>query len=169
MSTFEEVTPPSAVVVRPNRRFLFARLSHVIALGFGAGLSPFAPGTVGTLWAWVAFLILSPFLSALQWALLLAAGFLVGCWACERTGRDLGRADHGAMVWDEIIAFWLVLLLVPSSIGWQFAAFVAFRFFDAVKPPPVSWADRHFKGGFGVMFDDLVAAGATLFLLAWFK
>lgn len=169
MSTFEEVTPPRALIARPNRRFLFARLSHVIALGFGAGLSPFAPGTVGTLWAWVAYLVLAPFLSLPQLGALIVVGFLLGCWACERTGRDLGKADHGAMVWDEIIAFWAVLLMVPHTVGWQLAAFVAFRFFDAVKPPPVSWADRHFKGGFGVMFDDLVAGAMALFVLAWFK
>jgi phosphatidylglycerophosphatase A len=169
MSTFEEVGATPLVIGKPNRKFMFARLSHLIALGFGSGLSPIAPGTAGTLWAWVTFILLNLFLSEWQWGVVIALGFLIGCWACSKTGADLGAADHGAMVWDEIIAFWLILLLIPSSFGWQLAAFVAFRFFDAVKPPPVSWADRHFKGGFGVMFDDLVAAAMTLFLLAFFK
>ncbi len=169
MSTFEEVTLKPQPIAKPNRRFLFQRLSHLIALGFGAGLSPVAPGTVGTLWAWVAFLIFSQWLATASIALLITGGFAVGCWACQKTGYDLGAADHGAMVWDEIIAFWLVLLLLPTTFLWQLAGFAVFRFFDAVKPPPVSLADRHFKGGFGVMFDDLVAAAMTLFVLAWFK
>jgi phosphatidylglycerophosphatase A len=168
MNTFEPVEPLKPIA-RPNRQFLFQRLSHLVALGFGSGLSPMAPGTAGTLWAWAVFLLLNLFLSPLQWLLVIVLGFGLGCWACERTGADLGAADHGAMVWDEVIAFWLVLLVLPPSVGWQLAGFVAFRFFDAVKPPPVNWADRHFKGGFGVMFDDLVAAVMALFVLAWFK
>ena len=155
--------------VKINRQFLFQRLSHLIALGFGSGLAPFAPGTAGTLWAWVAFLLINPWMTDVAWASVLCGGFALGIWACDKTGSDLGVQDHGAMVWDEIIAFWLVLWLIPAGFMWQFWAFVLFRFFDAVKPPPVGWADRRFKGGFGVMFDDFVAACMTLLVLAFFK
>jgi len=95
--------------------------------------------------------------------------FLVGVWACGVTGRDLGVADHGAMVWDEVAAFVLVLAIVPRELAWQAAAFVAFRFFDIVKPQPVRYFEQRYGGGFGVMFDDLVAAGYTLLLLAALK
>ena len=78
----------------------------------------------------------------------------------------LGVPDHGGIVWDEMVAIWLVLLFTPAGLLWQVVAVVLFRFFDIAKPPPVRWADRSFKGGFGVMFDDIVAAGYTLLVLA---
>jgi phosphatidylglycerophosphatase A len=162
---------------RPGWRFLFTHPGHAIALGFGSGLSPVAPGTVGTLWAWVAFLVLQPHLGARSWALLLVAGFFVGWWACTVAARHLAVADPGAIVWDEVIAFWLVLWLVmPAGFWMQLWAFALFRFFDAAKPGPVAWADTLFKGrrgapigwaqGFGILFDDLVAALCTLLVIA---
>ena len=90
-------------------------------------------------------------------------------WACERTGRDLGVPDHGAMTWDEVTAFLLVLMLAPAGFAWQVLAFLAFRFFDILKPPPIRYLERAVKGGFGVMLDDLVAACYTLLLLAAVK
>ena len=161
----------------PNARFLLGHPAHLIALGFGSGLSPWAPGTVGTLWAWVAFLLLDRWLGDLGWALVLAASFGIGWWACTRSARDLGSADPGAIVWDEVLAFWLVLWLVmPAGFWGQLAAFALFRLFDAVKVGPVAWADRRFKGragdapgwrqGFGILFDDLVAALCTLVVIA---
>ncbi len=87
-------------------------------------------------------------------------------WACGRTGRDLGVSDHGSMNWDEVVAFLLVLLLTPEGLGWQLSAFVLFRFFDVVKPPPIDYFDRTLKGGFGVMFDDLLAAFYALLAMA---
>jgi phosphatidylglycerophosphatase A len=87
-------------------------------------------------------------------------------WACELAGRHLGIADHGAFVWDEVVAFLLVLAIAPEGFGWQLAAFLLFRFFDIVKPSPIREAERRFKGGFGVMLDDLIAAGYTLLVLA---
>jgi phosphatidylglycerophosphatase A len=163
----------------PSARFMFSHPAHAMALGFGSGLSPFAPGTVATLWAWVAFLVwrsVNPAASVLQEAAILALTLVASVWASERTARAMGVADPSAVVIDEIIAFWLVLWLVcpagkPDNIGMQFAAFVIFRFFDAVKPPPVRWADSAFKGtgwrgAFGIVFDDLVAAFCTLIVLA---
>lgn len=99
----------------------------------------------------------------------MAGAFLLGIWACEETGRDLGVADHGGMVWDEVAAFWLVLLVLPG--GWieQAVAFALFRAFDIVKPPPIRHFDARLKSGFGVMFDDLLAAAYTLLVLALWK
>jgi len=143
-----------------------AKLSRVIALGFGSGLSPLAPGTVGTLWAWLAWLVISLWVTPLQMLAVCAAGFVIGVWACGRTAEALGVADHGSIVWDEIVAFWLVLAFVPGGFGAQFAAFVLFRFFDIVKPPPIRYVDRTIEGGFGVMLDDLLAAFYTLLAIA---
>lgn len=173
-------TSLSAAPRKPSVRFLFAHPAHMIALGFGSGLSPVAPGTVGTLWAWLAFVALQPYMGALRWALLLAVGVAVGWWACTTTARHLAMPDPSAIVWDEIIAFWAVLWIVTPAGAWaQFAAFVLFRFFDAAKPGPVAWADQRFKGrrgqpvgwaqGFGVMFDDLVAALCTLLVIALWR
>jgi phosphatidylglycerophosphatase A len=151
---------------RPRPAFVFSHPAHVLAFGFGAGLSPFAPGTAGTLLAWAIACGLSPLLAPSGILALGAGAFLIGIWACGVTGRHLGVADHGAMVWDEIAAFLLVLAVVPRDLAWQAAAFVAFRFFDIVKPQPVRYFEQRYGGGFGVMFDDLVAAGYTVALLA---
>ncbi|HZD20599.1 MAG TPA: phosphatidylglycerophosphatase A [Burkholderiales bacterium] len=150
------------IIARPTPGFTFSRPAHAIALGFGAGLSPYAPGTVGTLVAWPLGWVLSPVLLAA----VIAPLFLLGIWACAVTGRDLGVADHRSMVWDEIVAFLLVLAIVPRTLGWQAAAFVLFRFFDIAKPPPIRALERRYHGGFGVMVDDLMAAGYTLLVLA---
>ena len=148
-----------------------------IALGFGSGLSPLAPGTVGTLWSWVAFLVIDRWLLPGQWLLVIGASLLVGLWACTRTAQHLGVADPGAIVWDEVVAFWIVLwLLTPAGFWAQLAAFALFRYFDAAKPGPVGWADRRYKlqpgqaigwrQGWGILFDDLVAAACSLLVIA---
>lgn len=151
---------------------MLADPAHFVALGAGSGLAPVAPGTVGTLWAWLAFLVLDLFLSPAALGLVIVAGLLVGWWACTVTAQHMGVADSGHIVWDEVVAFWIVLWLVlPAGLGMQIAAFALFRFFDAVKWGPVAWADRHFKGlgprgGFGILLDDLLAAFCTLLVLA---
>ncbi|PUE53811.1 phosphatidylglycerophosphatase A [Limnohabitans sp. Rim8] len=155
-----------------NRRFLLSHPAHFIALGAGSGLSRLAPGTAGTLWAWAVFLLLQIWLTPLQMGMLIAASTLVGWWACTVTAQHMGVADPGAIVWDEVIAFWLVLWLVTPTTFWgQLGAFVLFRYFDAAKPGPVRWADSLFKGlgwrgGWGIIFDDLVAAFCTLLVIA---
>lgn len=157
-----------AAPIRPDWAFMRARLSRIIALGFGSGLSPVAPGTAGTLWAWVVWQPLSGWLSPAQMLGVCAAGFAVGVWACGRTARALGVADHGAIVWDEVVAFWLVLTLAPGGFGAQLVAFALFRVFDIAKPPPIRHFDATIKNGFGVMFDDLLAAlYALLVIAAW--
>ena len=160
---------------RPSPAFMLSHPAHLLALGFGAGLSPKAPGTVGSLWAWLAWLVLAPLFTPAGQGLLIAAALLLGWWACKRTVDQLDIADPGFIVWDEVVAMWLILWLwMPASFGAQLAAFVLFRFFDAVKPGPVAWADAHFKGwgwrgAWGIVFDDLVAAFCTLFVLALWR
>jgi phosphatidylglycerophosphatase A len=166
----QPVTDPT--VPRPDSRFLRAHPAHLIALGFGCGLSPIAPGTVGTLWAWVAFLVLQAWLSPVALGCVVLASVAVAWWAGAVTATAMRVIDPSPIVVDEIASFWLVLwLLTPAGWGTQLAAFVLFRLFDALKPGPVGWADRQFhgfgwRGGLGVLLDDLVAAFCTLFVLA---
>jgi phosphatidylglycerophosphatase A len=157
------------ILARPTAAFAFNHPAHFIALGFGAGLSPFAPGTAGTLVAFPLWWLMRGGYEPLVLLGILAGFFMVGVWACGRTGRDLGVADHGAMCWDEIVAFLLVLAIVPEAPEWQAAAFFLFRAFDVVKPPPIRQVEMRFKGGFGVMVDDILAAGYTLLVLAIVK
>ena len=148
---------------------MFGDPGHFLAFGFGTGLARRGPGTVGTLVAFPLFWLLEPRLSDGQFLAALALMFALGIWVCGRAGRALGVADHGGMVWDEIVAFLLVLFLIPPGAVWQAAGFVLFRLFDIFKPGPIRYFDRTLKGGFGVMFDDLVAAASTLLVLALWK
>ena len=153
------------IVFRPTPAFAYSHPAHIIAFGFGAGLARFAPGTFGTAAGWMPGWLLGSLHPAVIFPVI-AALFLAGVWACGVTARHLGIHDHGAMVWDEIVAFMLVAALLPRSLDWQLAGFVLFRAFDIGKPPPIRWVERRWPGGFGVMFDDLVAAGYTLLALA---
>jgi len=154
---------------RPTARFAFSHPAHFIALGLGAGLFPWAPGTAGTLLAIPLWWLIGGAYDPLALFGFLAFLFAAGVWACELTGRHLGVVDHGAMCWDEIVAFLLVLAMLPEDPWWQAAAFFLFRAFDVVKPPPIRQFEMRFKGGFGVMFDDILAAGYTLLVLSLFK
>ena len=168
------LTPTSpGAPIRPTARFMRAHPAHWLALAFGAGLSPVAPGTVGTLWAWLVWALLLAHLPPTAQALVIGLGVPVAWWASTVTARHLRTADPGAIVVDEVVAFWIVLWLVtPGSWTAQLAAFVLFRFFDAAKPGPIGWADRRFhgasgwKGGWGILLDDLVAAFCTLLVIA---
>lgn len=151
------------MTISPDWRFMLRHPAHVIALGLGSGLAPKAPGTFGTLAAlplyalWLA-LGLTPIL--LAW--LLPALFVLGCWACQRTGDALGEPDHGAMVWDEMVAMWAVLIVLPATpLAWALG-FALFRLFDILKPWPIRWLDARLKGGLGVMLDDVLAAAMAL-------
>ena len=123
-------------------------------------------GTFGTLLALPLYWLLAPEVGALEYLLMIVVLFVLGVWACETTGRALGVSDHGGMVWDETVAFLLVLFFVPATLYWQAAAFLLFRLFDILKPSPIRYYDRMLKSGFGVMFDDLIAAFYTLLVLA---
>lgn len=179
-------TPNISRETEPHWTWLWQKPIRALAFGFGSGLSPSAPGTVGTLWAWAIALLFqfiwsepgAGFISAS-----IFAGFLLGIAACGITGNDLGQPDHGGMVWDEVIAFWIILaFILPTSFVNQLVAFALFRYFDAVKPGPIGTIDVWFKQwhpsehlsnwqitairGFGVMIDDLAAALATLLVFA---
>ncbi|MEY2683033.1 MAG: hypothetical protein RJA09_177 [Pseudomonadota bacterium] len=159
----------------PTGRFLWSHPAHWIALGAGSGLSRRAPGTVGTLWAWAVYLLVQALWapSDVAWGVAIAATLLLGWWASVVTARHTGVADPGFVVIDEVVAFWLVLwIAMPMGFWGQLAAFALFRYFDAAKPGPVRWADQVFKGwgwrgGWGIMFDDLVAAFCTLLVVAF--
>lgn len=159
----------------PSTAFLLSHPAHLVALGLGSGLSPKAPGTVASLWAWLAWLLLMKDWSPAAQGLLIVASLLLGWWACKATADHLDIADPGFIVWDEIVAMWLVLWLVmPTDFWGQLAAFGLFRFFDAAKPGPVGWADEAFKGwgwkgAWGILFDDLVAALCTLLTIALWR
>ena len=173
-----------AAEVKPNLKWVFQNASRTIAFGFGSGLSPVAPGTAGTLWAWAAFLVGEYFFSTEDFLWIIGGGILLGCWICGQVSEELGKKDFGGIVWDEIVAFWLVLIFImPTSIWMQAIAFALFRFFDAMKPGPVGIIDRHFKNtandgaqrstylqiiwrGFGIVVDDLAAAFGTLLVIA---
>lgn len=149
-----------------DTRFVYAHPAHAIAFAGGVGLAPFAPGTFGTLAAFPLWWLLTAYTDVFTQVFVFIMFFVLGVWACQVAGKALGVADHGGMVWDEVVAFLLVLFFTPAGWAWQLAAFVLFRVFDIVKPPPIRHFDRTLKSGFGVMFDDLIAAGYTLFVLA---
>ena len=152
----DKPAPPSPALLRDP--------GHLLSLGFGTGLSPKAPGTVGTLvgvalWWPLAHLPLVGYLLAV------VAITLVGVWLCGRTGRVLGVHDHPAIVWDEVAGYLVAMAALPLGWEWALAGFIAFRFFDIVKPPPVGWIDRNLPGGWGVMLDDIAAGLMALGVL----
>lgn len=154
---------------QPDLNLVYSHPAYFIAFSGGAGLSPVAPGTVGSLVAFPLFWLLNQYLDPAYFLLLIDIMFIVGIWACGLSGKALGEPDHGGMVWDETVAFLLVLFFTPVDWAWQLAAFILFRLFDIVKPQPIRYYDSHLQGGFGVMFDDMVAAFFTLLCLAGWK
>ena len=155
-----------SVPAAPNVGFLLRHPAHFIALGFGAGLAPVASGTFGTLLAIPIAAVLRTYLSDALFGAAIVMLALVGVWAAQVAGRNLGVSDHGSIVWDEVVAFLVVLFFVGGEVWRVAVAFAVFRFFDIVKPPPIRQLDRSFKNGAGVMADDLLAAGYTLVVLA---
>jgi phosphatidylglycerophosphatase A len=163
------MTTSGELILKPNWRFLFSHPAHMLAFGFGSGLAHKAPGTFGTLVAFPMYWYLAPRLSDAVFLLVLIWAFAFGVWVCDITGNALGVADHGGIVWDEIVAFMLVLFFTPSGWYWSLLAFLLFRFFDIAKPAPIRYFDSNWHGGLGVMFDDLLAAGYALLCLALVK
>ena len=154
---------------QPSWRFVLSHPAHFISFGFGSGLFPGSPGTAGTLVAFPLYWLIAPHLTDAMFMLLLLAFFVIGVWLCDITGRALGVADYGGIVWDEIVAFMLVLFFTPAGWLWSLLAFSLFRFFDIAKPQPIKYFDQNLHGGFGVMFDDILAAGYALLCMAVVK
>ena len=137
---------------------------HLLAAGFGSGLAPRAPGTFGS----IAALPLWWPLHYLNWPaywLCVAAAFALGVFVCDRTARDLRVHDHSAIVWDEFVGMWITLACVPARWYWVLAGVLLFRLFDIWKPWPIRWCDRNVRGGFGIMFDDVLAGALALIVL----
>jgi phosphatidylglycerophosphatase A len=135
---------------------VFRNPIHFLAFGFGSGAAPFAPGTFGTLAAIPLYLLLVQL--PLHWYLLmLIATFGIGIWLCDRTARDLKVHDHGGIVWDEFVGYWITMVVAPPGWMWLVVGFVLFRFFDILKPFPINWFDKHIHGGLGIMLDDAIA------------
>lgn len=141
----------------PDFTFLIAHPTHFLALGFGSGLAPKAPGTLGTIVGLPLFYLIASYALHLQ-LVIIAVFFVLGIYCCNVAGKALGVSDHGSIVWDEITAMMLVLTITPNLWQWWLIAFVLFRVFDIWKPFPIRQCDVSLKGGFGVMFDDLLAA-----------
>ena len=148
----------------PDLKFLLSHPSHFIALGFGAGLARLAPGTFGTLVGLPLFYCLMATPELVHYTTI-AVLFFIGIPICTRAGTALGVADHCSIVWDEIVAMMLILEFTPHSAQWWLTAFTLFRIFDIWKPFPIRQYDAKIKGGFGVMFDDLLAAIYALIAL----
>jgi phosphatidylglycerophosphatase A len=162
----QAMTTSDELLVQPSWKFLLSHPAHLLSFGFGSGLARKAPGTFGTLVAFPMYWFLAPRLSNAVFILVLIWAFAIGIWVCDKTGKALGVADYGGIVWDEIVAFMLVLFFTPPGWHWALLAFVLFRFFDIFKPPPIRYFDSNWHGGLGVMFDDLLAAGYALLCLA---
>lgn len=156
--------PPAGLIMRSR--------VHLLAFGGGAGLSPWAPGTFGTIVGVVLWWILS-WLTITPYAIITAVLFVAGCFLCGASARELGVHDHPGIVFDEIVGFVVAAFPILPVLGWYsgslwpwlLAAFVLFRLFDIFKPPPIRWFDRHVKGGFGIMLDDILAAIPVAILL----
>lgn len=149
---------------------VFSSPVHFLAFGFGSGLSPFAPGTAGTLMAVPLYLLLAP-LPLWAYVLVLVAVSVAGIWICGESSRMLGVHDHGGIVWDEFAGYLLTMLAAPQGWEWVIAGFFLFRLFDVWKPWPVRIADRNIQGGLGIMLDDILAGVYSLLalqVLAWF-
>lgn len=142
----------------------------LLAFGFGSGLSPYVPGTCGTLMA-IPFYLLLAQLPPMFYALTVALAFAVGLYLCSYASRLMGVHDHGGIVWDEFVGLWITLFMVPLTWLNLLLGFVLFRIFDMLKPWPISWVDRRVHGGFGIMIDDVlagVAAGVCLHSIIYF-
>lgn len=137
---------------------------HFLAFGFGSGLFAKAPGTAGTLLGILAWMFLVN-LSLVTYIIVIVIAALAGIYFCGKTARDLNVHDHSGIVWDEIVGIWLAMILVPVTWGWIFVSFLLFRFFDILKPWPISWIDKNISGGIGIMADDLLAGGFTAIVL----
>jgi phosphatidylglycerophosphatase A len=144
--------------------FRLANPIHFLALGFGSGLLPKAPGTYGTLAAIPLYLLLAP-TSMSTYLTIVIIMSIAGIYICGKAAKDAGVHDHGAIVWDEIVGFLITMFMVPLS--WQsiVVGFILFRIFDIFKPWPISYIDKNLHGGLGIMVDDIIAGLAALFCM----
>ena len=148
----------------PSFKEMLANPNHLFAFGFGSGLAKKAPGTFGTLAAIPFFLLLQN----LSWPVYLSwllVTFALGVFWCDRSSKAMGVHDHGGIVWDEFVGFWITMFMAPAGWVWILLGFVLFRFFDILKPWPINWLDKKVHGGFGIMIDDALAGIYALLVL----
>ncbi|HAT58421.1 MAG TPA: phosphatidylglycerophosphatase A [Gammaproteobacteria bacterium] len=137
-------------------RSIWTNPIHFLAFGFGSGAAPVAPGTFGTLAAMLLYWLAPP-LSPMVYCVLLVVTTVLGIWLCGRTSKDLGVHDHGGIVWDEFVGYWITMFMAPAGVIWMLVGFGLFRVFDIAKPWPIKWADEKVEGGLGIMLDDVIA------------
>jgi phosphatidylglycerophosphatase A len=145
-------------------RQVFTDPRYLLALGFGSGLSPKAPGTIGTIAAIPFFLLLNQ-LDPIVYAVLVIVAFAGGVFVCDWVANQMDLEDPGPVVFDEFVGLWVALFLLPNGWYWVIVGFLLFRFFDILKPWPVNWLDRNLKGGLGIMADDVAAGVYSLAVL----
>lgn len=149
---------------QPTFAQLLRSPTMLLAFGFGSGLAPKAPGTFGTLMAipfWWGLQTQSP----LIYISIVAGAAILGCYLCGAASKKMGVHDHGGIVWDEMVGYWLTMFLAPDGWNWVLYGFVLFRLFDIIKPLPIAWVDRRVHGGTGIMLDDILAAGYAALIL----
>lgn len=147
-----------------NVTFNLSNPIQFLALGFGSGLAPKAPGTFGTLAAIPIYLLLT-MLTPLHYGVMVLVMSVAGIYICGKAAADVGVHDHGAIVWDEFVGFFITMFMVPVS--WQsiLLGFILFRLFDILKPWPISYIDKKMTGGLGIMFDDVIAGVFALIIM----
>ena len=146
-------------------RQVFTNPVHFVAYGFGAGLSPKAPGTAGTVAAIPLYLLLMSLAGPWAYGVFTAVAFFAGIYICGYTAARLQADDPGPVVWDEVVGYLITMAFLPFGVWWMLAGFLLFRLFDIWKPWPIRWLDRHVKGGLGIMLDDVAAAAFARLLL----
>lgn len=151
-------------MIQPSVSQLLRSPTMLLAFGFGSGLSPKAPGTFGTLAA-IPFWWLMQGLAPVHYLAIVVVTALAGCYLCGAASKKLGVHDHGGIVWDEMVGYWLTMFMAPAGWGWALYGFVLFRLFDIAKPQPIGWVDRRVHGGVGIMLDDILAAGYAALVL----
>ncbi|MFQ3229726.1 phosphatidylglycerophosphatase A [Reinekea sp.] len=151
-------------MIEPSLRRWNNHWVHFLAFGFGSGAAPKAPGTFGTLMAIPLYLLLAQ-LPLWAYVVALVVSFAVGIYLCEQASKDMGVHDHGGIVWDEFVGFWIAMTALPFHWAWILAGFVLFRIFDILKPWPISWLDKRVHGGLGIMIDDVLAGLFALIIL----
>lgn len=142
--------------------------AHFLAFGFGSGCAPKAPGTAGTAVAVLLYLPLQ-YLSLTAYLIMLVVSFLVGIWLCGQASKTLGVHDHGGIVWDEFVGYWITMIAAPSGWMWMLLGFMLFRLFDIWKPQPIRYVDKYVQGGFGIMIDDVLAGIYALAIMQGIK
>ncbi len=152
-------------IANPTFKQLLQSPTLLLAFGFGSGLSSKAPGTMGTLAAIPLWWLLAQ-LPLASYLIVVLISAVVGIYICGHAAKTMGVHDHGGIVWDEFVGFWIAMAALPVSWTSLLLGFALFRLFDILKPWPISWLDKKVSGGFGIMIDDVIAGLAAAAVIA---